>query len=79
MKNSTLHFSDFVVSLIIGLNIAFAIACLVVCWHTAQSIDALVVAWFAFTGTELVSLASIKKTKLKQGGDNKDDRFNTID
>lgn len=61
-----LSFSDKIVYLVITLNVIFAIACLFVCWHTAQSIDALVVAWFAFTTGELWALSSIKKNRLKQ-------------
>jgi hypothetical protein len=60
-----MDFSKKLVSLIIFMNVVFCIAVLVVFWHTSSEPSALVVAWFAFTGTELVSLASIKKKKIE--------------
>ena len=56
-----------IVNLIIALNVVFCIAVLVVFWHTSSEPSALVASWFLFTGTELVSLASIKKKKIEGG------------
>lgn len=67
-------FSKLIVCLILFLNIAFTIAVLAVFWHTGgNEPSSLVVSWFAFTGTELVSLASIKKRKIDSGYDEKDE------
>lgn len=62
-------FSKLIVCLILFLNIAFTIAVLAVFWHTQTEPSSLVIAWFAFTGTELVSLAGIKKRKIDSGYD----------
>ena len=58
------------------MNVIFCVAVLVVFWHTSSEPSALVVAWFAFTGTELVSLASIKKKKIE--GENHGENFETV-
>lgn len=58
-------FSKRVVALVILLNTGFTGAVLYVFLRTGSEPTALVTAWFAFTTTELFSLASIRKAKLK--------------
>ena len=68
------RFSKKIVILVISLNVLFTIACFVLCLLGAELNDALIVAWFTFTGTELVSLAGIKITDTIKGVDiNKED------
>ena len=66
-----MRFSKIIVAAVIGMNALFAIAVLAVFWHTGSEPAVLVGAWFAFTGTELMSLASLTKAKEKRrkGGD----------
>ncbi len=66
-----MRFSKIIVAAVIGMNALFAIAVLAVFWHTGNEPVVLVGAWFAFTGTELMSLASLTKAKEKRrkGGD----------
>lgn len=58
-------FSKFIVVLIIVLNVLFTLRILDIFETVGQEPMALIGAWFLFTGTELVSLASIKKTEKK--------------
>ena len=66
-------FSSIIVSLVIVLNVAFAAAVLYVFWQTGSEPMTLVGCWFAFTTGELWLLASIKKRKIDQGGDDYED------
>lgn len=63
-------FSKFIVTLVILLNVAFAIATFVTFWHVGSEPTVLVGAWFAFTGTELLSLASITKKEKATANEN---------
>lgn len=56
-----MRFSKKVITAIVTLNVVFAMAVLVVFWHTGSEPQILVGAWFAFTTGELWALASIKK------------------
>lgn len=59
-----MKFSKKVVIAVLVLNVLFTTAVLVVSWHTLQSVDALVVGWFAFTTGELWTLGKIERDKL---------------
>lgn len=61
-------FSKLIVSLVISLNVLFAVWVLVIFEKTASEPSGLIVAWFSFTTVELWSLSRIK---IK--GENKDD------
>lgn len=66
-----MRFSKLIVSLIIFLNAAFAIAVLRINSSGQMVSDSLVVAWFGFTTGELWALASIRKTKARGENENK--------
>ena len=59
-------FSKIIVSLVIGLNVAFTAAVLIIFTKTMSEPSGLSIAWFSFTTVELWSLAGIKKTKEKK-------------
>lgn len=59
-------FSKIIVSLVIGLNVAFTAAVLIIFTKTMSEPSGLIIAWFSFTTVELWSLAGIKKTKEKK-------------
>ena len=58
-------FSKVIVSLVIGLNVAFTTAVLIIFMKTMSEPSGLIIAWFSFTTVELWSLAGIKKIKEK--------------
>ena len=58
-------YSKIIVILVITLNILFTIATFIITILGYTIPDALIVAWFAFTGTELLALATIKNTETK--------------
>jgi hypothetical protein len=60
-----IQYTKIIVPLVIGLNMAFAVAVLIVFWHTGAEPSALVGSWFAFTTCELWCLKDIKKSKIK--------------
>ena len=62
-----MKFSKKVVIAVLILNVLFTASVLVVSWHTLQSLDALVVGWFAFTTGELWTLGKIERDKLGRG------------
>jgi len=62
-------FSKALVTGIVVANVAFACAVLWVFLRTGSEPQVLVGAWFAFTTSELVLLAGIKKKKIEKGGD----------
>lgn len=62
-------FSKIIVSLVILLNTLFTATVLVIFCKTSVEPSSLIIAWFAFTTTELWSLAGIKKTKEKKDND----------
>ena len=66
------NYSKFIVILVVLLNAAFAGATLYVFLRTASEPTTLIAAWFAFTTGELWILKDIKKTKIKEGGQNED-------
>ena len=68
-------FSKAIIGLIIAANIVFTIAVLAIFVHVGSEPSTLIAAWFAFMGCEVVSLAGIKKAKIKkehEGGETHD-------
>lgn len=59
-----MRFSKKIVVAVLFLNVLFTAAVLAVAWHTMQSVDSLVVGWFAFTTGELWTLGKIERDKL---------------
>lgn len=55
------------------LNVAFTVAVLFLNYNDHDVSDALIAAWFAFTGTELLGMAGIKISEIKKG--EKDDEI----
>ena len=65
----SIKYSKLIVAAVILLNVIFAVATF---WATVLGYivpDALIVAWFAFTGTELLACAGIKISENKTGVD----------
>ena len=62
------EFSKRVVVAIVAANVLFTAAVLWVFLRTGSEPQVLIGAWFAFTTSELIVLAGIKKQKIK-GGD----------
>lgn len=60
-KPDPVPFSKIIVITVIVLNVIFTCAVLYIVWTGAQEPQALVVAWFGFTTTELLALAYIKR------------------
>ena len=67
MKND---YSKKIVNLVIGLNVVFTLAVLLVFWHTGSEPSALVAAFFAFTTGELWMLSKIKRDKIGKDDSN---------
>lgn len=61
-----MRFSKKIVISIVALNVVFAAAVLVVYWHTGSEPSVTAGGWFAFTGTELWSLAKVTVAKNKE-------------
>lgn len=59
-------FSKIIVSLVIGLNVAFTAAVLIIFTKTMSEPSGLIIDWFSFTTVELWSLAGIKRAKEKK-------------
>jgi hypothetical protein len=57
------QFSKLIVLVVVVLNVLFTVATLIVFCKTGTEPTSLVIAWFTFTGTELMSLAVIKIKK----------------
>lgn len=74
-----MRFSYFIVVAVIVLNVIFARECLDVCRQSGQSIDALVVSWFAFTTGELWALSKITRDKIAKGEERYADNFSETD
>lgn len=70
-----LNFAKIIVPLVIILNVLFTVAVLYVFLQTSVEPITLITCWFAFTTGELWMLASIKKEKVRKGGNN--DQFET--
>lgn len=70
-----MRFSKPLIVLIIVLNVVFTCAIIFLFYKTESEPVVLTTAWFAFTGTELWNMASIKKHKIKrkETGDDKED------
>ena len=64
------NFSKLVVALVLFLNIVFTAIILLIFYATGNEPPALIAAWFGFTGVELWSLATIKKSKIKEKAGN---------
>ena len=58
--NKKKKFSKKIVGLVIFLNIVFTVAVFISAFFNAVIPDSLIMAWFAFTTTELVAMAGIK-------------------
>lgn len=65
-KKKTSVFSKVIVSVVIGLNVLFTVAVLIIFLRTSCEPTGLIAAWFSFTTVELWSLAGIKKAKEKK-------------
>lgn len=63
-------FSKCIIISIILANIVFTSAVLWVFFKTSVEPSTLIMSWFSFTTVEVWSLASIKKAKEKNGGNN---------
>ncbi len=61
-------FSKRIITLVVMMNIIFTVAVLYIFLRVGNEPTALIGCWFAFTTGELWMLASIKKTKVKEGG-----------
>ena len=61
-------YSKVIVALVILLNATFAFATLYVFLKTSSEPTALIAAWFGFTTGELWLMKDIKKTEIKEGG-----------
>lgn len=68
-KKKKSNFSKGVVLFVIIANILFTVAVLSAFIVTQTEPSTLIMSWFGFTTVELWSLASIKKTKEKNKGD----------
>lgn len=67
------RYSKVIVALVIALNVLFAVA---VFWLMAlghEEPDALIAAWYSFTGAELLALAGIKITESRNRKDEDSD------
>jgi len=73
MSKKKNRFSKFIVTLVVILNILFTAAVLYIFMMTGSEPITLIGAWFAFTTGELWMLSSIKKSKVKKGGNLNED------
>ena len=73
MSKKKNRFSKFIVTLVVVLNILFTAAVLYIFMMTGSEPITLIGAWFAFTTGELWMLSSIKKSKVKKGGNLNED------
>jgi hypothetical protein len=69
-------FGKKIVAIVILLNLIFTEQVLYLCAKSAEVPDTLIVAWFTFTGTELLSLAVIKVKKIKNDSQGKEKKNN---
>ena len=58
--NKKKKFSKKIVSLVIFLNVIFTVAVFIAAFFNHSIPDSLIMAWFAFTTTELIALAGIR-------------------
>lgn len=68
-----MKYSKIIVALVILLNIIFAISVFAVICLGYNEPSTLIVAWYAFTGTELLSLATIRVSENKYHTDDSDE------
>ena len=61
-----MKFSKAIVSLVILLNVAFAVAVLYIFYRVGAEPTTLIGAWFGFTTIELWALAGIKKKEIEK-------------
>ncbi len=64
-----MKFSKAIVSLVILLNVTFAVAVLYIFYRVGAEPTTLIGAWFGFTTIELWALAGIKKKELETQND----------
>ena len=64
-----MKFSKAIVSLVILLNVAFAVAVLYIFYRVGAEPTTLIGAWFGFTTIELWALAGIKKKEIETQND----------
>lgn len=62
-------FSKVIVSVVIGLNVLFTAAVLMIFLKTSMEPVGLIAAWFSFTTVEMWSLAGIKKADKRKEND----------
>lgn len=68
-----MKYSKVIVALVIALNVLFAAAVFAVIFAGLEEPEALIIAWFAFTGTELLACAGIKIADRKNTTDEDSD------
>lgn len=68
------NYSKFIVILVILLNVIFAAVVFAAVFLGFQEPEALIIAWYAFTGTELLSLAGIKISDNKYSQEDSDEQ-----
>lgn len=66
MKGNRPAYSKFIVALVILLNTAFAASVLYIYLRVGSEPKTLITAWFAFTTSELLFLAGIKRREIKE-------------
>ncbi len=67
------HFSNYIVILAIAAVVIYSGAAVVLQFMGGYELSpTLTTCWFTFWGTELVSLAAIKHSKIKHGGEQED-------
>jgi len=64
-----MKFSKLIVTLVILLNVTFAVAVLYIFYRIGVEPTALIAAWFGFTTVELWALAGIKKKEIEKQND----------
>lgn len=57
-----MKYSKVIVAIVIALNVIFAAAVFAVVFAGMEEPEALIIAWYAFTGSELMACAGIKIT-----------------
>ena len=64
-----MKFSKLIVTLVILLNVTFAVAVLYIFYRIGAEPTTLIGAWFGFTTVELWALAGIKKKEIEKQND----------
>ena len=68
-----MKYSKVIVALVIALNVVFAAAVFAVVFIGMEEPEALIIAWYAFTGTELLACAGIKITDRHENEEHSDE------